>query len=456
MDLKITVGRCIVKNPTQAGYAESSRIEDYFLGPNGMWSEPEQTPEKSTDSEIRITSFWFQQEGRKLFVSKTGTAILPAGEEDHKMSLSQTEYLCRDRKCNPLKTTCAVESDSRPLESPAGLILRGSAKVKRNFAKRELRTLFAQSYLDAIAGHEEALQVMLRDAKTKYPELIAEMKVENDLKFVEKSCPKTKKKPRQREKTDILVGGLFGNKIDLRFKFAVGKWSNYLPYSAGHFYGDPEDFDITSATVAFDGKNLGKVGFKIPVYFDGTNGYALPYTAISGLKNLPRNRGVLITTNGAYADPQRWKPILPDEKMKSRAFRGLKRIFKTSYACTSDGEFNNWNENNTAIKERDFAVTKAYGSVDGQFLFGLKMWQECPNRADTHPERNPPDATHWFYAKGNGEPKFVVSAMLPFEAADLDMDGKSEWIFSSEWTSRGYGALALFSSELTPLVKSGD
>lgn len=199
-------------------------------------------------------------------------------------------------------------------------------------------------------------------------------------------------------------------------------------------------------TIAFDGKNLGKLkGQKKEIGVDNSSSWLnVGVQKIINKENIPTFRKKTAYFNGSkvhsplvvnsmpyYTDPEKWKPsTLPPEVMAT-----LRQEFRKKFPHVENCERGNaagplklW-----AYKDSDIKIYQSYSAKTGWSIAGLYLIDRCDN-----PRPQGPFLDQWFAISPTHQIQFLRAGMTLVDAGDYDHSGKSELIFSLEGYNR-YG-----------------
>jgi hypothetical protein len=220
-------------------------------------------------------------------------------------------------------------------------------------------------------------------------------------------------------------------------------------------FGSGTQFDMTSArsdpsfpatvnwTVVFDGKQLGNIISTNP---EPSNRYAdIGVQAITtAAKDIPRvrigardfhladrrerTRPLLVVSVPNFHDPEGWKVTSLTVAEKKLAIAKFRNKFPKMEQC-DDPETKPIHM--VPYFDDEIVFIKAYRSKSGDVLYGQKLddtRSKCGFFDDEH------FFDYWFLSSQHNGIQLLDSQMTPMDAADLDGNGHSEWVFQ---TSRG-------------------
>jgi hypothetical protein len=194
-----------------------------------------------------------------------------------------------------------------------------------------------------------------------------------------------------------------------------------------------------SWAIIFDGKYMGKIRSRQNVihsygeigsqeiYTEDKNSIPIIKTGASDFdypNGYPNMRPLLLASANNFKDPEFWKPSLPsdgEKKIAISAFRNIEPTMARLYHYPS-GEI----VNTIAYSDDDVKLVKAYRSKVGTLLIGVQINGKLNNTEDMTPKEF---LEHWFVIKKDQTVKPIGVNIHPIDAADLDNDGKSEWMF---------------------------
>jgi hypothetical protein len=196
-------------------------------------------------------------------------------------------------------------------------------------------------------------------------------------------------------------------------------------------------------TIAFSGRNLGRVSAATPKQFESYSAIGLqkitsndPIPTIgkrsaefAGFLASPVLRPLIADSQPYYKDPDSWKPSSPSPELAASlrlAFR--KRFPEVSNCSTSD--------DSTAkpwpYRDADLKINKAYSSNKGWSAAQIQLTgNRCEGPGDD------PFVDQWFAITPHGETIFLGQGMWLVDAGDYDNDGKSELVFALDRYNQG-------------------
>jgi hypothetical protein len=200
--------------------------------------------------------------------------------------------------------------------------------------------------------------------------------------------------------------------------------------------------------IAYDGKFLGKVlstnapyrywsemgRQELPDAFDPPiKPLAVEKFSRSMAQNQARSRPLLLNSRPYCDDPEAWKltQLAASEKKVLIAFfrKKVPKIFNCKDVHSESGKLENY-------RDKDLDFDFCFRSARGGLLCGLNPSQKlyrCDGPiTETYFER-------WFYIAKGKRPQEIEKNLIPVEAADLDHDGHSEWLFyKNAYNTNGY------------------
>lgn len=196
-------------------------------------------------------------------------------------------------------------------------------------------------------------------------------------------------------------------------------------------------------TVVYRGRDIGHVTSHAPGvlhwYADaGTQILSTPATDIpivrDGARDFSdddtpaRRRPLLLVSAPNAGDPQRWKPTVLTRAETAKAAAALRVRVPRAERCQAPEQ-----EPVRAVPygNDSIQVLRAYRDKDGEVLFGERL---VDPRANCDFFDDPTFMDYWFVMDRQGPVRYLGRQMTPMEAADVDHDGTSAWIF---FTSRG-------------------
>jgi hypothetical protein len=196
-------------------------------------------------------------------------------------------------------------------------------------------------------------------------------------------------------------------------------------------------------TIAFDGKNLGKVTGRTPKVFDFYSEVGLQDITSIGLVPTVGNkspeygglhrdavvRPLIANSQPYFKDPEVWKPARLSTALVSALHQQFRKKFPNVTNCATPEENipKPW-----PYREQDIEITKAYSSKKDWSLAQLDLKE---SRCDGFP-----DAAfigQWFVINPEGHIAFLRQDMWLVDAGDYDNDGKSEVVFAIEGDNKG-------------------
>jgi hypothetical protein len=200
-------------------------------------------------------------------------------------------------------------------------------------------------------------------------------------------------------------------------------------------------------TIAFDGRNLGKVtartlpeflSYDSVGYEEITSSGPVPTVGKRSIENsgflfAPVYRPLVAVSKPYYRDPEVWKPSHLSTELVSALRQQFRKKFPKASNCRNPSE--------NVLKPRpyqdeDIKMGKTYASKENWSLAELHL----PGWACDGPQEDgSPFLTQWYAIAPTGEIRFLGSQMWLLDAGDYDGDGKSEVLFAvSGYNKDGY------------------
>jgi hypothetical protein len=190
--------------------------------------------------------------------------------------------------------------------------------------------------------------------------------------------------------------------------------------------------------VAFDGRDLGTIQTQtpeggIPAYGDrrGTLSIVTPVEDVPRVKRDERriptyvgtlqSQPLLAVSRPNTSDPDQWKPTQLTASERRRVLRKFRPVVPKMRLC--DGA-----ENQIALvkyKDREVEIIHAYRAKDGRVIAGAQL----PDRTGCQMYEDSVFYSYWYVLETDGTIRLFGDEMTPIDAADLDGDGESEWVF---------------------------
>jgi len=198
-------------------------------------------------------------------------------------------------------------------------------------------------------------------------------------------------------------------------------------------------------TIAFDGKNLGKVTSRTPTAYGfysevglqditstgpiPTVGRNSPEFAGFGSLGTPVNRPLIANSQPYFRDPEVWKPAHLSTALVAALHQQFRKRFPNVKNCASP-------EENIAkpwpYREQDIEMVTAYSSKDNWSVAELRLkGYRCDGVSSD------PFGGQWFTINPDGRISFLGQDMWLVDAGDYDNDGKSEVVFAIAGYNRG-------------------
>jgi len=190
-------------------------------------------------------------------------------------------------------------------------------------------------------------------------------------------------------------------------------------------------------TIAFDGKNLGQVVSHVPSafkFYSDVGQQAIISTdeiptvgtrsaEFGGYTEASVYRPLVADSQAFFADPDRWKPSVPSNKVTTL----LQRAFRKKFPKLCRISQNNQSKlEGLSYRDVDVKTVKAYASRSGSIVARLHV--EAVDCQDTEAGFDIDDP--WFLIDEKGTTTYLDSGIWLVDAGDYDDDGKSELIFS--------------------------
>lgn len=196
-------------------------------------------------------------------------------------------------------------------------------------------------------------------------------------------------------------------------------------------------------TVVFDGRRIGMITSRDPgrlkAYGDvGTQIITSKPADISKIRigvsrfdymgEAARTRPLLLVSSPNYIDPEHWKPTTLSAAEKARAIKEFrKQVPKLDQCDQPEQPPIRW----ISYPDRDIKFLSRFRSGRGELVYGMELkyvastcqWFDDPVFYD-----------YWYAMRPDGTLHLLGSQMNPIDAADLNGNGASEWVFQ---TARG-------------------
>ncbi len=234
-------------------------------------------------------------------------------------------------------------------------------------------------------------------------------------------------------------------KAAVRVLFAK-RGSNWVPFpTATRSYGDlrllPQSYPgQVTWTIAFDGRDLGRVVTRRPRAFDSYGDIGLekvlgvgPVPSVgkpsmsfsSWTSDTPVMRPLVAVSKPYYRDPDQWKPHRPSQEAITKARSLFRNKFPSASNCRgADSALMPWR-----YSDADIRVKKAYASNNGWAILELSLtgWA-CDGMEASHG----PFVGQWYVSDPTDHVRFLASGMWLVDAGDYDENGRSALLFSLE------------------------
>lgn len=214
-----------------------------------------------------------------------------------------------------------------------------------------------------------------------------------------------------------------------------------VPTSEGELTSAPNSFPETMKwVVIFDGRELGEIASKnlspYQTYGDfGLQEITTPETAIPKVAtdagdftyisggNQARTRPLLVLSAHNYKDPEKWKrTTLKDAERRVAIDEFRKKVPQLEHCEKAEAE----KADMLSYSDNEVILIKAYRSNNGELLFGERL-DDSRSGCEYFDDEN--FYSYWFARTKDGSIHFLGTEMMPIDAADLDNDGASEWVF---------------------------
>jgi len=206
----------------------------------------------------------------------------------------------------------------------------------------------------------------------------------------------------------------------------------------------PESYPKEMAwTIAFDGRNLGRITSQTPPHFKFYDETGIEYirshgqvptvgrksSEYAGFLDTPVYRPLVALSQPNVSDPEQWKAAELSPALIAAARQQFRTKFPTASNCRNPEENvpRPWK-----YRDEDIHVAKAYSSKSGWSLVELKL---TGNACDGSFQ----DAFHgqWFVVGVSGDVRFLGTDMWLVDAGDYDNCGESEVLFSTDGYNEG-------------------
>lgn len=193
--------------------------------------------------------------------------------------------------------------------------------------------------------------------------------------------------------------------------------------------------------ISFDGFALGEITSRErePTPIEGR--YAHTHEILTELEEIPRIpvdspkfvyrewqptfRPLLMVSAPNTEDPDRWERTALNDAEKARAIAEFRKHVRMLRQCDKP-ETGSFKE--IAYGDDEIEFPEAYRSKAGEIVFGAQL---SPARSGCHIGDDENFVNHWFLLKPDGAAQFLGTRMTALESADVDGDGKSEWVFKT-------------------------
>lgn len=146
------------------------------------------------------------------------------------------------------------------------------------------------------------------------------------------------------------------------------------------------------------------------------------------LEGQARYRPLLLVSGPNHGDPAGWKPSRLTPEEKAHAIREFRRKFPKMEQCKKPETVPVY-----MVPYSDDAIIfmSTYRSNKGEVIYGMRL-DNSRSRCGFYDDDNFFD--YWYVMGRHGQIRLLGSEMTPVDAADLDGNGASEWVFA---TTRG-------------------
>jgi len=197
-------------------------------------------------------------------------------------------------------------------------------------------------------------------------------------------------------------------------------------------------------TIAFDGKNLGRVTTQAPTLYKFYSSIGLetitsqsPIPTVgkksadyADFTGTPVYRPLVAVSQPNFSDPDQWKLAQFSPEWIVVARQQFRAKFPKVSNCRNaeDNHPQTWN-----YRDEDIKLIKAYASNKGWSLLELSLaGYTCDS-----PEDGTAFIGQWYVVNPSGEPSFLGSDMRLVDTGDYDNSGSSELFFSIDGYNRG-------------------
>jgi hypothetical protein len=155
---------------------------------------------------------------------------------------------------------------------------------------------------------------------------------------------------------------------------------------------------------------------------------------------------LVINRKESVKDPDQWVEVTLSVGEKKKVMAEIRRRYPLLDICDlNDGGSKTF----VAYADSEVDILRAFRDVSKRVIVGLQFDQQARERSkcgDSESEQGLDDM--WLLMRTDGTALDLGSRMFPVGAADLDGDGKSEWVFKISNGGRGDG-YALFSDNFS-------
>jgi hypothetical protein len=203
-------------------------------------------------------------------------------------------------------------------------------------------------------------------------------------------------------------------------------------------------------TMFFDGKKLGQVTTKWVKSFENSSSPKIHHIIKVEPKSQLPKRWILLSSRSDINDPQEWKVSKDDSEARELAQEKFRQLYPEEYKCLdSEAGYGGSEKTGKPLKTSELQIQKTYKSNNGQFLVGVRKKTKC---AEDHYSTSNHWLLNWILVDKDKKAKLLNVGGEVVDAADLDRDGFSEWIF----VTTNYADFPYFSLvSLQPVSEAG-
>jgi hypothetical protein len=231
------------------------------------------------------------------------------------------------------------------------------------------------------------------------------------------------------------------------FKKSGDEWRAFPPLTKS--YPEPLTPPVSypkamTWTIAFDGKNLGRITSQAPTQYTFYSSVGLetitsqgPVPTVgkksmdyAGFSGMPVYRPLVAVSQPNFSDPDQWKPAQLSPELIATARQQFQSKFTKVSNCRNPDENvpRPWK-----YRDEDIHVIKAYSSKDDWSLIELNL----TGYACDGPEDDGAFDGQWYVVNSAREPRFLGTNMWLVDAGDYDNSGSSEILFSIDGYNKG-------------------